>query len=90
LDTVETIKICLGYRTGLRRLDYVPTDVELMAKCEPVYDEFPGWKTSTSHCRKWKELPVAARKYLTALADLTGARLKIVSVGPDRAQTIFV
>jgi adenylosuccinate synthase len=90
LDTVETIKVCLGYRTGLRRLDYVPTDVELMAKCEPVYAEFPGWKTSTSRCTKWKELPVAARKYLTALADLTGARLKIVSVGPDRAQTIFV
>jgi adenylosuccinate synthase len=90
LDTVETIKVCLGYRTGLRRLDYVPTDVELMAKCKPVYAEFPGWKTSTSRCTKWKELPVAARKYLTALADLTGARLKIVSVGPDRAQTIFV
>ncbi len=90
LDTVETIKVCLGYRTGLTRLDYVPTDIELMAKCEPVYAKFPGWKTSTTRCAKWKELPGAARNYLKALAELTGARLKIVSVGPARAQTIFV
>jgi adenylosuccinate synthase len=90
LDTVETIKVCLGYRTGQTRLNYVPTDIELMAKCEPVYAEFPGWKTSTTRCATWKELPGAARNYLKALAELTGARLKIVSVGPARAQTIFV
>jgi len=90
LDTVETIKVCIGYRKGLTRLDYVPTDIELMAKCEPVYAEFPGWKTSTTHCAKWRELPGAARNYLKALAELTGARLKIVSVGPARTQTIFV
>jgi adenylosuccinate synthase len=90
LDTVETIKVCIGYRTGLARLDYVPTDIELMAKCEPVYAEFPGWKTSTTRCSKWRELPGAARNYLKALAELTGARLRIVSVGPARAQTIFI
>jgi adenylosuccinate synthase len=90
LDTLDTIKVCLSYRTGLSRLDYVPTDIELMAKCEPVYAEFPGWKTSTAHCKKWSQLPAAARKYLRAVAELTGARLKIVSVGPSREQTIFV
>jgi adenylosuccinate synthase len=90
LDTLDTIKVCLGYRTGLTRLDYVPTDIELMAKCEPIYAEFPGWETSTTRCTKWKELPGAARNYLKALAELTGARLKIVSVGPARAQTIFI
>jgi len=90
LDTVETIKVCLGYRAGLARLDYVPADIELLAKCEPVYAEFPGWKTSITGCTTWKQLPGAARKYLHALAELTGARLKIISVGPEREQTIFV
>jgi adenylosuccinate synthase len=90
LDTLETIKVCLAYRAGQTHLDYVPTDIELLAKCEPVYADFPGWKTSTTHCTTWKELPVKARNYLKALAELTGARLKIVSVGPAREQTIFV
>jgi len=90
LDTVETIKVCIAYRAGPARLDYMPADIELMAQCEPVYAELPGWGTPTTHCRTWKELPRRARAYLKALADLTGARLHIVSVGPAREQTIFV
>jgi adenylosuccinate synthase len=90
LDTVATIKLCLGYRAGLARLDYVPADIEVLAKCEPVYAEFPGWLTPTPACAKWGQLPAKARSYLGALAELTGARLRIVSVGPARAQTIFV
>jgi adenylosuccinate synthase len=90
LDTLDTIKVCLGYRVGLSRVDHVPADIELLAKCEPVYAEFPGWRKSTTRCARWSDLPAAARNYLRALADLTGARLKIVSVGPARDQTIFV
>ncbi|HEY3863528.1 MAG TPA: adenylosuccinate synthase [Verrucomicrobiae bacterium] len=90
LDNVNTIQVCTGYRAGLSRIDYVPADIELLAKCEPVYAEFPGWKTSTVRCKKWGELPAKARAYLRALADLTSARLKIVSVGPAREQTIFI
>jgi adenylosuccinate synthase len=90
LDTVENIKVCVAYRAGTARLDYMPADTELLAKCEPVYAEFPGWGAPTSRCRAWKDLPPKARSYLKALADLTGARLGIVSVGPAREQTIFV
>ncbi len=90
LDSVETIQVCIAYRAGSARLDYMPADVEVMARCEPVYAEFPGWRAPTSECRTWKELPRRARDYLKALAELTGARLGIVSVGPDREQTIFV
>jgi adenylosuccinate synthase len=90
LDSVETIKVCISYRAGSARLDYMPADVEVMARCEPVYAEFPGWCAPTSDCHTWKELPRRARDYLKALAELTGARLRIVSVGPDREQTIFV
>jgi adenylosuccinate synthase len=90
LDSVESIKVCIAYRAGLAQLDYVPADIELLAKCEPVYAEFPGWMTPTHRCKKWKELPTRARAYLRVLADLTGARLGILSVGPARDQTIFV
>jgi adenylosuccinate synthase len=90
LDGVESIKVCIGYRAGSAQLDYVPADIELLAKCEPVYAEFPGWMTPTHRCKRWKELPARARTYLRVLADLTAARLSIVSVGPARDQTIFV
>ncbi|MGA2750929.1 MAG: adenylosuccinate synthase [Verrucomicrobiota bacterium] len=90
LDSLDTIKVCIAYRSGSAQLDYVPADIELLAKCEPVYADFPGWKTATSHCAKWSQLPPRARSYLRALADLTDARLKIVSVGPARHQTILL
>jgi adenylosuccinate synthase len=90
LDTVETIKVCIAYRDGKKRYDYIPNDVELLARCEPVYAEFPGWQTSTTAARKWKALPAKARSYLKAIAELTGAKLFIASVGPGREQTIFV
>lgn len=90
LDTLETIKICIGYRMGATPLDYVPNDLEAFIKCEPVYAEFPGWKAPTHDARQWKQLPLKARNYLKAIAELTGAKLKIASVGPARDQTIFL
>jgi adenylosuccinate synthase len=63
------------------------SDVE---KCEPIYKKVPGWNCSTADARKYKDLPAKARKYLEFLAELTGARLAIVSVGASRAQTIRV
>jgi adenylosuccinate synthase len=88
LDTLDVIRACIGYRVGTQRFDYVPNDIELLTKCEPVYVDFPGWKTSTSKARRWKDLPQRARAYLKAIAELTGAELSIVSVGPSRDQTI--
>jgi adenylosuccinate synthase len=90
LDTVETIKVCIGYRDGSKGYDYVPNDIDVLSKCEPVYAEFPGWRTPTHQVRKWKELPPKTRTYLKALSELTGAKLAIASVGPGREQTIFV
>ena len=90
LDTVDVIRACVGYRVGRQMLDYIPNDVELLGCCEAVYVDFPGWKQSTSKARRWKDLPQRARSYLEALAELTGAKLAIVSVGPAREQTIFL
>jgi len=90
LDSVETIKVCIGYRDGGRRYDYVPNDIAALTRCTPIYAEFPGWRTPTHSIRKWKDLPLKTRTYLKALAELSGSRLGIVSVGPGREQTIFV
>jgi adenylosuccinate synthase len=90
LDTVESIKVCIGYRDGKKKYDYVPNDVEVLARCEPVYAEFPGWRTPTHDAKSWKDLPAKARSYLKALAELSDAKLFIASVGPGREQTIFV
>jgi adenylosuccinate synthase len=90
LDTVEEIKMCVAYRVGSKRYDYVPNDIEVLAKCEPQYVSFPGWKQSLTGIKTWKQLPARARAYLKALGELTGAKLSIVSVGPARDQTIVL
>jgi adenylosuccinate synthase len=90
LDTLASIRVCVAYRDGANRYDYVPNDLEVLSRCQPVYEEFPGWNTPTHHARKWKELPAKARDYLIAIAELTGAELTVVSVGPAREETIFL
>jgi len=90
LDTMATIKVCVAYRHGKKRYDFVPNDAQVLAECEPVYAEFEGWRTPTNKARRWKDLPPKARAYLKAIAELTGAKLFIASVGPGREQTIFV
>ena len=90
LDTVANIKVCVAYKHGKTRLDFVPNDAQVLAECEPVYVEFEGWLTPTDKARKWKDLPPKARTYLKAIAELTGAKLFIASIGPAREQTIFV
>ncbi|MGA1238138.1 MAG: adenylosuccinate synthase [Limisphaerales bacterium] len=90
LDTVDTIKVCIGYRVGKKTYDHVPHDIETLSACEPVYAEFPGWKTPTDKAKTYKDLPPRCRAYLKAISELTGARITIASVGPGREQTIFV
>ena len=88
LDGVETIKICVAYRLDGKVLDFPPTDSEHLSRCEPVYIEMPGWMKSTEKAKKFSDLPPKARAYVKKIAELTGAKLSIVSIGPARAQTI--
>jgi adenylosuccinate synthase len=90
LDTLATIKVCTAYRVDGGELKYLPSDAEVLARCEPVYQEFPGWQTPTDAITRWEDLPVNCRHYLLSLAQMTGARLTIVSVGPARAQTMML
>ena len=88
LDGVESIKLCVAYRLDGKVLDFPPTDYEHLSRCEPVYIEMPGWLKSTEKAKKFPDLPPKARAYVKKIAELTGAKLSIVSIGPARAQTI--
>src|SRR5438094_4256500 len=90
LDSVDPIRICIGYRLNGKRLDVPPCDALQLENCEPIYEKMAGWKTSTSSAKKLSQLPLSARNYVKRLGQLTGANISIVSVGPTRAQTIFL
>ncbi len=87
LDTLKEILICVAYECRGKKLQFPPNDAEELLHCRPIYRKFAGWQKPTSDVRHFKKLPPAAQKYLNALADLTGARLRIVSVGAQREQT---
>lgn len=90
LDDMETLKICVGYKYKGEVLDEFPASLKVLAEVEPVYEEVPGWKTDTTKCRSYADLPENARKYLDRLAAAAGIRVGIVSVGPGREQTIIL
>ncbi len=90
LDTLETIQVCSAYKCDGKVLEYVPVDYETLSRCEPVYTPMPGWLTPTDKIRSWKKLPAKARSYLKLIAEMTGAKLRIISVGPARDQTILI
>src|SRR5881296_1961401 len=90
MDNVDPIRICVGYRLNGKHLEVPPCDAVQLDNCEPIYEEMRGWNKSTSSARKLSQLPLNARNYVKRLGQLTGAELSIVSVGPTRAQTIFL
>ena len=88
LDAVPEIKVCTAYKLDGKTLRHPPTDAAEWARCRPVYRKFPGWMKPTSGVRRFQDLPPNARRYVHALADLTGAKLGIVSVGAAHDETI--
>ena len=86
LDTFETIKACVAYKVNGEEIDYFPYDIT--EGVEPVYAELPGWQTDMTKMQSEDEFPEEFNAYLTFLEEQLGVEIKIVSVGPDRAQTI--
>jgi adenylosuccinate synthase len=88
LDTLETIKICTAYKMGNKTITDFPASLATLEKCKPVYEELPGWCTTTCDIRKFKDLPAVARKYVKRLEELVGCPANLICVGPERNQTI--
>ncbi|MBQ9573160.1 MAG: adenylosuccinate synthase [Acidaminococcaceae bacterium] len=90
LDQMKKIKMCVGYKINGMEIKQIPASLKLLGKVEPVYESFNGWLCDTTGCRKFEDLPQAAQKYLHRLSEVAGVELGIVSVGPNREQTIVL
>ncbi len=90
LDGLDTVKLCVAYHRNGRQLDSMPANPSILDMCEPVYEEMPGWSASTAHARQFDQLPQAAQNYMRRLETLSGVPVDILSVGPDREQTIIL
>ena len=76
-------------RLGGRRIDHFPSDAQVLGRCQPIYTIIPGWKEDISKAKKLSDLPAAARRYVDAISGAVGLPVSLVSVGPDRDQTII-
>jgi adenylosuccinate synthase len=88
LSELDELKICTAYEIDGKRIEHFPSDAFLLERCKPVYETLPGWRTDVSKIRKLSELPANARRYVDRLSELLGVSVTIISVGPDREQTI--
>ncbi|HEY9418979.1 MAG TPA: adenylosuccinate synthase [Candidatus Udaeobacter sp.] len=90
LDHVDPIRVCVAYRLNGKRLNVPPSDATQLANCKPVYQQLRGWTKSTRSARKLSQLPSAAQDYVKYISNLTGGKLFMVSVGPERGETIIL
>ena len=90
LDGLDTLRICVGYKSGGVVTKEPPMFADAFADVEPVYEEMPGWKESTIGVTTREALPVNAQKYLARLQELAGVPIDIISTGPGREQTIVL
>ena len=86
----ESIKICVGYDCKGKKIDYFPSNINLLAQCKPIYETLPGWPEDISHIRRFEELPENAIQYLKRIEELADVPVSMVSVGPGREQTILI
>jgi len=90
LDEMETIKICTAYQLDDKPINDLPLNPEDLARCVPLYEEHPGWKTSTTPIKELSKLPTNAQNYIRRIEELTGVPITIISTGPDREETILL
>jgi adenylosuccinate synthase len=90
LDTLEEIPVCVGYEIGGRVTDEIPADVHGLELIKPVYTTLKGWREQTEGITEFDKLPKAARDYLRFQERESGARIGMVSTGPDRDQTMVL
>jgi adenylosuccinate synthase len=89
LSVVDVIKICKAYILDGKVIEYVPSTLEEYQRCKPVYEEMPSWSEDISSIKNYEDLPEATKKYVEKVEELTSTPIAIVSVGPDRTQTII-
>ncbi|GLI37750.1 adenylosuccinate synthase [Geobacter hydrogenophilus] len=90
LNDFDTIKICTGYTYEGKPVEDLPANLAVFEKCQPVYEEMPGWKCDIRGVSRFEDLPEKARHYVNRLQELIGCPIVLVSIGPGRDETITI
>lgn len=90
LSGLDTVKICTHYELDGKVIDTPPSTISKLSRCKPVYVELPGWKEDISNLKSFDSLPDNAKNYVRKIEEITGVKVGVISVGPDRSQTILV
>ncbi len=88
LSHLPEINICVAYDLDGQRITRVPSHVDDLRRVKPIFETWPGWQQDVTQARRLQDLPAGARRYLDRVSELVGRPIEMVSVGPDRAQTI--
>jgi adenylosuccinate synthase len=88
LAVLDELLVCTHYRLHGRPTDRFPASSEALATAEPVYARLPGFAAEIADCRRWEDLPASARAYVGVIENYVGVPVTLVSVGPDRSQTL--
>ena len=90
LDDFPTVKVCVAYTVDGERVERFPANTGLLARCQPVYEDMPGWDQPTASATELSQLPKNALTYVHKIEELVGCKAQIISTGPSRAETIQV
>jgi adenylosuccinate synthase len=90
LDGCKELKLCIGYRHGGTLYKDMPSDLDLLTNCEPVYQRMKGWTASTTGATAYKQLPAEAKRYLARIEELAQCRIDMISTGSKRSETIVL
>ena len=90
LDSLDEIKMCVQYELKGKKIDYLPASSEDQLNVKPIYQTFPGWKTSTQGIKNIDALPKEAKNYIHAIEDFIGAKISSISTSPEREDTILI
>jgi len=90
LDEFDSVKVCVGYKVDGERVDRFPANTGLLARCEPIFEELPGWDKPTASATELSQLPENALAYVNRIEELVGCKVQIISTGPRREETIQV
>jgi adenylosuccinate synthase len=88
LAGLEDIKICTHYRYRGQRVNYFPNSLKILERCQPQYEVLKSWPEDISHIRNYRKLPANAKRYIERIKELLGIKVVLISVGPERDQTI--
>ena len=90
LNDFDTIKICVGYRVDGKVFHHVPSNLEILTRSEPVYEELSGWRTEIKGAKNFKDLPSNAKRYIRRIEELIHTKVTMISVGSERNETISI